>query len=228
MADPAKEAATKQRIITHMNNDHASSLAHYSQHYCKLSARQSAGTILKDLDLNGMTIFAPSASPRKEHHIPFDPPMTSFSEARPRVVEMDKASRKALGISSIVIDRYIPPTAPFHAFVFGICGFMFTQFIFYNQITPGTFYYDTVLSYFPGGAETFKWLVRKLALPVLAIHMGEAYLMDRSRLRKYGVQRFSVLWWKWVSSCFIEGFGCFARIDSEVKRKEKEAEKAKH
>jgi len=227
MADPAKEAATKQRIITHMNNDHAESLSLYAQHYLQLSPRASQHAQLKDITLNGMTILTSSG---QTHTIPFNPPMSSFADARPRVVEMDQASRRALGISSIKVDRYIPPTSPLHIFVFLVGGFMFSQFALYRYLNPSSapFYYNTILSYFPGGAETFKWLVRTLAIPVLLIHFGEAYMMDRTRLRRFNVPRGSALWWKWVVSCFIEGYGCWVRIDKEVRRKEKEADKAAH
>jgi hypothetical protein len=63
---------------------------------------------------------------------------------------------------------------------------------------------------------------------MLAIHFTEAFLLDRTRLRKYGVARGSSLWWKWIASVFIEGWGCWDRIAAEVKRKTVEAEKAQH
>lgn len=224
MADSAKDAASKARIITHMNNDHADSIALYAQHYCKLSQSSSRGAKLIDIDLDGLTISASG----EEHRIPFSPPMKSYAEARTRSVDMDREARTALDISSTKITRYTPPTSPFHLFVFGTCGFMFGTFAFYNYIVPGTVFYNSVLKWFPGGPETFKWIVRMISMPVLAIHFGEAYMLDKTRLRKYGVERGSALWWKWIGSCFVEGFGCWVRIDKEVRYNEKEAEKAKH
>lgn len=93
---------------------------------------------------------------------------------------------------------------------------------------PGTWFYDVPLTYWPGGPEWFVWIAKAIALPVLIIHLVEAYMMDRTRLRKYGVERGSGLWWTWIVSCFIEGYGCHQRIDAAVKRKTKEAELAKH
>ena len=93
---------------------------------------------------------------------------------------------------------------------------------------PGTFVYDKLLPWFPGGPKVFLFLAKNIALPVLAIHCTEVYILDKTRLRKYGVQRGSPLWWKWIASCFIEGFGCFQRIDAQVKRKEADKEKEKH
>lgn len=57
-------------------------------------------------------------------------------------------------------------------------------------------------------------------IPVALIHSTEAFLLDQTRLSRYGVQRFSGVWLKWMLSCFIEGFGCFQRIDAEARRQE--------
>ena len=92
----------------------------------------------------------------------------------------------------------------------------------------GTWFYDNVLPWFPGGGEWFVWTAKTIALPVVGIHMTEATLLDRTRLQKYGVERGGALWWKWMASALIEGFGCFQRIDTAVRRMEREAEKEKH
>ena len=101
-------------------------------------------------------------------------------------------------------------------------------FVTRKSIVEGTWFYDNILPWFPGGPEWFLWISKVIALPVLGIHLGEAYWLDKSRLRKHGVERGTALWSKWVASCFIEGAGCFHRIDATVKRKTLEAEKAKH
>ena len=93
---------------------------------------------------------------------------------------------------------------------------------------PGTLVYDQILHWFPGGPKTFLSLVKHLTIPMVGIHITEAYMLDRKRLRKYGVKRGSGLWWTWITSCFVEGFACFQRIDAQVKRKELEKEKEKH
>lgn len=88
--------------------------------------------------------------------------------------------------------------------------------------------YDKILPWWPGGPEWFLWISKMIALPVLLLHIAEAIMVDRTRLWKYGVQRGSKLWWKWMASTLIEGFGAFARIDATVKRKEVEAGNKKH
>lgn len=164
----------------------------------------------------------------KIHTIPLKPAMTSFADARVRSVEMDREARAALGISHIRITEYERPRKPFHVFVFTICLFTFALFASRRYIVPGTSFYDVVLPWFPGGAHMFLKVVDKVALPTVIIHIAETWWLERSRLRKYGVQRGTGLWWKWVGSCLVEGFGTFARIDGTVKRKMVEAEKAKH
>ena len=93
---------------------------------------------------------------------------------------------------------------------------------------PGTLVYDKILPWFPGGAGWFLWISNGIAIPVLGIHLFEAYKLDNTRLRKYGIERGSHVWWKWIMSCLLEGYPCFQRIDGEVKRKEVEAAKLKH
>lgn len=92
----------------------------------------------------------------------------------------------------------------------------------------GTWFYDRILPFFPGGPKWFLGITRAIALPVLGIHLFEAYSLDKTRLRKYGVEIGSAVWWKWICSCFIEGFGCFQRVDAMAKQKEKEAAKVNH
>ncbi|KUJ13593.1 uncharacterized protein LY89DRAFT_687627 [Mollisia scopiformis] len=226
MADQSsKDEAAKARIIKHMNADHADSVSYYLQHYCSLSPRAARGAALSDISLSAMTVRTVD---NKTHTIPFTPPMTSWAEARTRTVDMDRESRSALDVSSIRITSYEPPRKRFHIFVFGICLFTFGVFAMRNKIVPGTWFYDVPLRYWPGGPEVFVWIARTIALPVVAIHLGEAYMMDTTRLRKHGVERGTSLWWMWVVSCFIEGYGCHQRIDAAVKKKTKEAEQAKH
>ncbi|CZR67972.1 related to integral membrane protein [Phialocephala subalpina] len=226
MADPiSKDEAAKARIIKHMNADHADSLSLYLQHYCHLSARSTRNAQISSISLAHMSL---QTTDGKAYSIPFSPPMTSWAEARTRTVDMDREARTALDVSNIKITSYEPPRKPFHIFVFGICLFTFGVFAMRNRIVPGTWFYDVPLKYWPGGPEWFVWIAKTIALPVVVIHLGEAYLMDRTRLRKHGVERGTALWWKWVVSCFIEGYGCHQRIDAAVRRKTKEAEAAKH
>lgn len=226
MADQAsKDAASKQRIIKHMNNDHVDSLSLYLQHYGKLPAGSTRGAIMTDISLSAMTF---QTTDGKTHTIPLKPPMTSFADARTRSVDMDREARSALDISPVKLTSYLPPRQPAHVILFGLCSMAYLNFALKHKFVPGNWYYDNVLPWWPGGAESYVWTVGKVFYPMLAIHFTEVFLLDRLRLRRYGVERGSLLWWKWIVSVFIEGWGSWKRIDAEVDRKKKEAEKAQH
>jgi hypothetical protein len=226
MADQAtKDTAAKAAIIKHLNADHQRSLSYYLQHYNSLSSWEASSPTLTDITFDALTFRTSSGNMST---IPLYPPMTSWSEARMRTVEMDREARAALGISSIRITEYERPKSALHITIFSLCVLTFVIFTTRQWIVEGMWVYDNVLPWFPGGPEWFLWIAKMIALPVLAIHLSEAYTLDKTRLRRHGVERGSALWWKWISSCFIEGFGCFARIDDTVKRKELEALKSEH
>ncbi|QSZ31758.1 hypothetical protein DSL72_001326 [Monilinia vaccinii-corymbosi] len=216
-----RDAATKTRILTHMNADHASSLSLYLRHYCQLSNGEASTATLRDISLSSLAISSKSG---KSHTIPLEPPMSSYADARPRFVAMDSECRTGLNISPYTITRYEPPKTFFHRLVFALCLITMVTLATMSYIVPGTFFYDDVLPWFPGGAKTFLWIANKVAIPTVIIHVSEAIWMDRARLGKYNVERGSSLWWKWMISCLIEGYGSFARIDAMLKEQKKEKE----
>ncbi|KAL2072922.1 hypothetical protein VTL71DRAFT_10246 [Oculimacula yallundae] len=225
MADTPQDEAAKARIIKHMNADHAESLSYYLQHFCKLSSRIAHGATLTSITLSSMTF---KTTDGKTHTIPLNPPMKAWSEARQRSVDMDREARNGLGISSIRITEYEPPRKPVQIVLFGILILTWLAVVFQRSIVPGTWLYDTVLSVYPGGPGMFTWMIRKMSLPFIAIHVLESVFFDQLKLRKHGVVRGSPLWFKWIGSCLIEGFACFQRINETIDRKAREAEKAKH
>ena len=226
MADTtSRDEAAKARILKHLNADHQLSLSYYLRHYGGLSSRAAHAPSLTDITFSSMTFRTRDG---KTLTIPIDPPMKAWSDARTRTVEMDKEARAALDISDIRITEYESPQGFIqNAIVFGVL-LAYTVFSTMHNYVPGTVIYDKVLPWFPGGPEFFIWLVKRIAIPTVVIHLVESYWLDRSRLRKHGVDRGSELWWKWIGSCFIEGRGSFVRIDERVKIKKAEAEKAKH
>lgn len=221
----SKDNAAKARIIKHMNADHQQSLSYYLQHFNGLSSFEARNALITDITFDYMTF---RISGGNTSSLPLYPPMTSWADARSRTVELDRIARTALGISSIRITEFQRASSPLHIAITFLILFGVFCFIAHPWIVPGTFIYDKLLPYYPGGPAWFQWMSKVIALPTLAIHVGEVIVLDQTRLRKYGVERFSPLWWKWVGACFVEGFGCFQRIDAMVARKAKEAESKKH
>lgn len=220
-----KDVATKTRILNHMNADHAGSLSLYLRHYCQLSKSEASRPKLLDISLSSLVIASKSG---KSHTIPLEPPMSSYADARPRFVAMDNECRSALNISPYTITRYESPKTFFHRLIFGLCLMTMVIITTKSYIVPGTFFYDNVLPWFPGGAKTFLWISDKTAIPTIAIHVVETIYLDRSRLMKYNIERGSSMWWKWMTSCLIEGYGSFARIDAMMKKQEKDSKNGGH
>ncbi|KAF4627701.1 hypothetical protein G7Y89_g10448 [Cudoniella acicularis] len=221
----SKDAAMQQRIIKHMNADHQESLSYYLRHYTHLSSREARSPTLETISFEAMNIRTLDG---KTHKVAFKPPMKNWGEARTRTVDMDRESREGLDISSIRITEFYPPKSTAHIVVIGGCLLALVSFVTRSQMMEGSWMYKNVLTWFPGGPDMFHWVVKMIAAPVVVLHAFEAFLLDRTRLRKYGVERGSSLWWKWMAMCFLEGYGCFQRIDAAVRRKKEAAEKEKH
>ena len=151
-----------ERIIKHMNNDHADSISLYLRHYRKLSASSARGAIMTDISLSAMTF---ETTDGKTHIILLKPPMASFAEARTRSVDMDREARSALDISPIKLTSYLPPRKPAHIIVFGLCAMAYVNFTTKHMMVPGTFFYDKVLPWWPGGPESYLWTCRQSLLP---------------------------------------------------------------
>lgn len=76
--------------------------------------------------------------------------------------------------------------------------------------------FDTISS---GRAESFRWIIKTGVPPLVVIHSIEAIAFDRTRLTRHGVPRWGLLWWKWVLTCWIEGFTCWQRFASAITTK---------
>ncbi|KAG6149875.1 hypothetical protein E4U28_006437 [Claviceps purpurea] len=221
--DGGGDEAFRDRIIAHMNQLHSRELTHYLRHYRGLTTRQSAGATLHDLTLQGMRIRARGI----DHVVNFNPPLQSWTQVRQRVVEMDAVARDGLGISDIYMDRFYMPDLLGSLVMIGV-GSYFISALCLPWIKPGLFLWGLLDMHFPWGAETFRWLVKMIFLPVLGIHILEPLYFDMSRLRKHGVDRGSGLWWMWIVSCFLEGFTAFKRFDRVIASRKAEKEAKKH
>jgi hypothetical protein len=232
--------AMKARIITHMNADHASSLSLFARHYCKLPARQSSTAKLTDIELTHLIISTSSpfnnyATNRTtaRNYIALTPPMSSFSEARERMVAMQNEALAGLGLSDITVTYYQPPQSPLHIFVFAIALWSWISFCHRPNLLPTApvrqiYTFWSFGGYWPALAS-FAHLVQPLTITaMLIIHISEAIYLARTRLRKHQLQTGSVVWGSWVLSNLIEGVGAFQRFDAIVRDKEEEKKRKKH
>ncbi|OJD35947.1 integral membrane [Diplodia corticola] len=222
MADAAREAAAKQRIVSHMNADHQDSVARYLEHYCNVSSFTARKARLTDMSLGSLTIEAGS----RKFTIPLEPPMQAWREARERVIQMDRDCLAGLGRSDITVKQYTRPRGA-HAVIFVVCALTDVLVSRRANALPGSFIYTHVLSYSPGFASFVAQVQPVVLALMIGIHVVEASIMAR-RLQRHNVAQLSGLWWLWVASCFIEGFGALQRVDALVHQGRREKDKQKH
>ncbi|KAH6608036.1 integral membrane [Trichoderma cornu-damae] len=221
---PPSEQEMKKRIITHMNTQHTRELSHYLRHYVGLSPRAAASSpAIQDMNLSSMTIKTSNGT----YNVPLSPPLESWAEARPRVIAMDETAREALGISDIYITEYSMPQGFDYVPLVGVV-FYFVCATGLPWIVPGSVPWEVLKAVFPGGPEWFRWTVKTIFWPVVGIHLVEALLLDRRRLQKHGVARWSWVWWAWTSAIFFEGLTTWRRLDRVVSEKRAEKEAKKH
>jgi len=230
----AADAAMQARIIAHMNEDHAGSLALYLRHYNNLPATALAAQkpTLETISLTHMIISIsppPSSSSGPpttgRYFIPFHPPLRSYGSARERLVAMHETSRAAVG-SATTVTTWRAPNRAWQVVV----GLLSLQaFVAFSRRT--NFVARAIYTLYSGlgHAPALAALCHELqpyVLPfMVVVHGAEAAWMARTRLRPHGVV--GATWWLWMLSCFVEGFGSFHRFDDLVRDSEEERERKK-
>ena len=218
------DEAMKQRIITHMNKDHQDSLIRYLQYYTQLSSFSARNAHLVDISFDSLTILSSDGRP---HAVPIKPAMTSWPEARPRVVAMDGEAVAGLRASNITVKKYKPPRG-FMTVVFIACLLTNISFCRRANFDSGSVFYDALLKHVPSFAK-FCWTIQPLIFwLVVVVHGGETAWMVKRRLGKHTVRMFSRVWWMWVLSCSVEGIGSFVRFDECVREEIAKREGVKH
>ncbi|KAI9733588.1 MAG: hypothetical protein M1834_003190 [Cirrosporium novae-zelandiae] len=220
--NPDGDIERKRRIIDHMNADHSNTLALYLQRRCRLPSSKTVGARLEDITLSHLLIDAQGT----RNIVPIEPPMRSLADARERLENMYLYDLKATGRSIITIQQYTRPQGSW-ALLFFISALTFIFFSQRSNFLPGSLLYDMLLKYIPPFARFCYSIQPLLISTMVVIHSGEVFWMDRSRMRKYNVPRFSRLWLTWILSTFIEGFGAYRRVDILVKKAQAERAEAK-
>ncbi|CEJ54163.1 hypothetical protein PMG11_00484 [Penicillium brasilianum] len=205
--------ANKEFIIKHMNADHGDSLQLYLQAYNGISARESQGATLEELTLSNLILKANGT----RYNVPLQPPMKDYTEARGRLVALHKESLTKLGRSDVTLTEYRAPRG-FQAVIFGLVLFTYATCWQRSNLLPGAFVFENMGFKFVPDFAHFIYRIWPVFFPsVVAIHVLESVAMAVLRLKPMGVPVGSGLWFTWMGSCFIEGFGAFARIRDIVK-----------
>jgi hypothetical protein len=160
--------------------------------------------------------------------VAFDPPLTSFREARERLVQMDKDALKALGQSEIRITKFVHAyTDAISAINFTTCILTFAAFCRPGNFQPGSLLFDRLLYRFPGFSSFCLTIQPFLFTIMLGIHAYEVTLMV-TKLEKHGLLMDSGIFWAWLGTCFVEGFTSFMRLNTLISERTKEKESKKH
>jgi len=225
------QEAVQRRIITHMNDDHQESIVFYLRNYAKLPPAQATSGKLETITEKGMAISYSSATGSAETFVEFDPPLSSLSEARPRLIAMLQDSMRSQGVSPIRIKRFAYPSLAGYISIIG------ASIGFYSFAAPGALAPDSVLTRYAllGNLKVAAWLTA-WRLPLLAfmiaIHLSEAgaqyYFAWKHCPRKVGLlglETLGIVGWIWVVFAFIEGFPCINRFKALVQTEDQKSKK---
>lgn len=215
------DSAMQNRITSHMTADHATSLSLYLQHYSRIPASQlpdpPAGKLaLDEVTLEHMIISHPGG----RNLVPFDPPLTSYAQARERVVAMHKDCLAALDLSETKVEKFVWPNKLWQ---WGLHLLAFWCLISFGLLRADVRDASTVAGrvWSLGGlAPSFARFAAKIGLPVVvgmvAIHIGEATYFDMGRARRHGLRRGTKPWWSWTICVLNAGVAGLTRFDDYV------------
>lgn len=201
--------SSKDFIIKHMNADHQESLILFLQAYCGITSTQAKNAHLEELSTSNLIITAHGT----RYSVPIEPAMKNYSEARGRMVAMHKESLKRLGRSEITLTEYRAPRG-IQAVIFVLCALFYVTCFQRSNLQPGSDLYEYL------ELQRVPWFPRLVCILqpyVVGIHIIETVALVVTQLKPLNVPVLSGLWWKWVASCFVEGYGSFSRIKQFVK-----------
>ncbi|KAI1097303.1 hypothetical protein F4804DRAFT_327992 [Jackrogersella minutella] len=214
----------KSRIIGHMNKDHGAELSEYLRAFNGVSAAAARGAQIADMSLSAMTVTCASGA---AHTVAITPPLGSAADARVRLVDMSALAQRRLGLSSVRVGAFTPPVGV-GKFSFAGVTLYILALATYPLVAPGTAAWGHLDEFWPGGAAGYTWLVRALFVPVIIVHITEAWWLGHTRLEKHGVERWTPLWWRWTACTFVEGWPAVVRFDGLVEAETARKEGAKH
>ncbi|KAF2017400.1 hypothetical protein BU24DRAFT_149787 [Aaosphaeria arxii CBS 175.79] len=228
MSTDSKDAAARDRIIKHMNADHHDSVQRYIEVTNTTFFWQLRDAKMTDIDVDGMKFSYSGGS--KTATVTFDPPLKSLSEARERLVALDKETMKKLSRSDVTMTTFIPPYVKIgHLINWLVCFSTYALLSTASFLRPGGLPYDLFLHKYPEFTAFLLSARGWIFWIMVAIHGFEAGAMG-TRLEQHGVQPDQGIWWAWVATCFVEGITSTWRFNSFIdkKRKEKDAAAKKH
>lgn len=221
-----------------MNKDHADDMSAILRYFVGLDGGQAARPEMLDLDLATLTVRSASGV----HAVLLAPPMAAWGDRRGRLADMTVEARRALGLEVAAEEgkgeagtgtgpataagpvRFYPPEGVGLVSFAGVMWyFVSAAFYFSGNIVPGSLFWRFLEAiHFPGGPQLYAWLVKIILVPMIAIHLFEAFhVMANKRLAARGVPVGSPVWLLWTGCTFFEGAPAWQRWDRRVLGKQK-------
>ncbi|MCJ1418772.1 hypothetical protein MMC32_005123 [Xylographa parallela] len=209
-----------QRLLTHLTTTHPSTLARLLEHHA--SAYDAQSPHLTALTPTSLTIAYTNGSAssyilHSSKTIPLSPPLASLSppEVEARLLAMDAAAEAVIargGRSELVIKAYRAPR-----------GWQLVAAVWVACVV-GAYALETRGSELLGLGERAGWWYRVglgTAFWVLVVlHVGESVGVLLPMLWKYNVRVGTGVWWLWVGSHIVEGWGAIMRFRGIVREEE--------
>jgi len=172
-----QDQAAKARILPHMNREHGDSISRYLEHNLHISSFSARNAKLEDMTLSSLVIRSSGGL----FTVPLTPPLSSWREARERLIAMDQDAVKALGRSPITVTTYTRPRSFLHITVFVGCLLGYFSFTRKANFEPGSYLYNLFLRYVPAFAAFAAPKVHMALAIMVAIHGAEAAFMATTR-----------------------------------------------
>jgi len=215
-----------------MNADHRDSLSHYLVHYARVHPSFAASAQLEDCTVADMKIsYATSSTSRTTVTIPFTPPLQSLSEARARLIQMNRDALIAQGMSPFQVKHFLVPD------LIGILAAIGTIFGLYSLWFPANLAPDAWITRYIlfGNKELAAWMVKwhlELMAGIVFIHgtecMAMGYFVWKHCPRitgPFGIQIPGSVGFLWLLAALTEGFPAINRLKADVKKKEDKEKK---
>jgi hypothetical protein len=184
--------------------------------------QEKGGVPAAAADAADPTTSAPAPRPTRTTTIPFSPPLKSISEARARLIEMDKKASKAglLGRAPETVKRYVSPFSnPLNKAWVYFVSIAWLLFVRRATLAAGGILEQSlkIIPSFP--AESFArllWTTQPVVLGTMVVlHVAEAVWMAGT-LHRHTVPVGSDIWLKWIGSTAFEGFPVWSRFAGVV------------
>ncbi|MCJ1402707.1 hypothetical protein MMC11_005928 [Xylographa trunciseda] len=215
-----------QQLLKHINTTHPETLARFLEHYATAFDAQRPRLIA--ITPSSLTIAytngtASSFILHSTKSIPLSPPLPSLSihDVEARLLAMDAECEAAIergGRSEVALTEYRAPrglelaAAVFIASVMGAYGV--------EKFGAKGWRISELLGLGERWGGRYKWGLGVTFWVVVVLHVGENAGILLPLLWKYNVKVGTGLWWRWVGSHWVEGWGAIMRLKGMVREAE--------